>query len=150
MINAQSYVIDIDDPQIKFNSFEVANLFPKLIISFVLCHQGKRFVNCHLLINTFVVLLNTYLIFFVSCCLEASILPNKILWSCLAFIGSCNSTRKLVCRFLGVSSIDEISSLKVNGESQDKETFFTTYENVQIDTDINGASQYSLQSQVDK
>ena len=72
-------------------------------------------------------------------------LANKA--SCLAFIGSCNSTRKLVCRFLGVSSIDEISSLKVNGESQAKETSFTTYENVQIDTDI---SVVSLQSQVDK
>ena len=55
-------------------------------------------------------------------------LANKA--SCLAFIGSCNSTRKLVCRFLGVSSIDEIPSLKVNGESQAKETLFTTYENV--------------------
>ena len=38
----------------------------------------------------------------------------------------------------------------MNGESKVKETFFTTYENVQIDTDINVASQHSLQSQVDK
>ena len=75
-------------------------------------------------------------------------LANKA--SYLAFIESCNSTRKLLCHFLGISSIDEISSLKVNGESQSKETFFTTYENVQIDTDINAASQHSLQSQVDK
>ena len=75
-------------------------------------------------------------------------LANKA--SCLAFIGSCNSTRKLGCRFLDVSSIDEISSLKVNGESQAKETFFTTYENVQTQTDINVASQHSFQSQVDK
>ena len=75
-------------------------------------------------------------------------LANRV--SCLAFIGSFYSTRKLVCRFLGVSSIGKILFLKVNSESQARDMFFTTYENVHIDTEINVASQQSLQSQVDK
>ena len=43
-------------------------------------------------------------------------LANKASYFPFIGSGSCNSTRKLVYRFLGVSSIDEISSLKVNGE----------------------------------
>ena len=160
MINAQSHLMNIDDPQIEFQLLRSCLSLPKINHLLRTVPPGKALrqlssFDQHLR-RAFELLSHSSLpdVAWKQASLPIKYgdlglrLANKA--SCLAFNGSCNSTQKLVCRFLGVSSIDEISSLKVNGESQVRETFFTTYENVQIDTDINVASQHSLQSQVDK
>ena len=143
VINAQSHLMDIDDPQIEFQLFRSCLSLPKINHLLRTVPPGKAL--CQLssfdkhLCCAFELLSHSSLS---NVAWKQAFLPIKYgglglrlanRASCLAFIGSCNSTRKLVCRFLGVSSIDE-----------------ATYENVQIDTDINVASQHSLQSQVDK
>ena len=120
VINAQSHLMDVDDPQIEFQLLRRCSSLPKINHLLRTVPPGKALrqlssFDQHLC-RAFELLSHSSLsdVAWKQASLPIKYgglglrLANKA--SCLAFLGSCNSTRKLVCRFLGVSSIDEISS----------------------------------------